>query len=1068
MAIRVQTSIAKYYLNLGLLTTSLATACGEDEAKSSATDAAAKDTSDVADTSLPLDTSITTSDATSDTSIGNQEKQKLILSIPKGEEFTLQGLQAEVQVLRTEGDVAHIYAKNRKDLTRVLGFTMARHRYFQLELTRRLGLGEISDLLGDAALSQDMEARWSGSEFVASTVLERLTPEEQDVFDAFAAGINDYIAQVVAGKVPEPSELKIAKGLLGGSLQALLKPWDRRSVAGASAAIIYNLGYETDDVGRTAEIAKVAKHFEGKPLADLRKAGALADIEYLVAPIDLVSSAAGMGLDFKGKPITATQPGKVPAGQLPGWMTRLPKELLERHAERDKRWQARSGHDRQNGFGSNSWAVAGTGTGGPGLVAGDGHLPLSVPSLFYQMGLDTRVFGGGDMHQKGLMIPGMPLMAVGTNGRVGWSQTQLSGDITDWYRDILVLGADGKPAATRFQEGGKLVDKPLKVIEEKFKIADVPALGSKGRTETWQRWVTWDGRWITDIEGTKVDPTTYKPAAGEAVVALSGKWIVPSDTNKDGEITAISFDFTGLDKPAMLNAVDGFGHSDDVWQFRDHTRKLIAYSQNVVAADWQGNVFYTGYQAVPCRKHLPRNSDGTWKPGADPKQLIDGTLYTGFTIPTKADGSVDESMGTDPTKCVVPFDSSPQSVNPAQGYVLTGNNDPGNQSTDNNLFNDPYYIGGPWANGYRAGTIDRELQKAHATGKTDAAAMAALQANHESRLGQQWVPLLKEALAAAKAASTKAGLLTPAEQRMVDLYNAITPTMRDEALQRLETWHKAGAPAESGVDTFYHKVVAGELEHAIATSIFNAWMGRLVNLTVDDEGLNLWEPWGADARTRAMKVMYDGRGANNPKKLAAWNPVTQESAFWDILSTEPIETSREVALIALKEALINLAGPGEFANSDMTKWLWGMRHGVRFDSILAKFFSGSSEFGALAAPFSIMPDKLPLVDPMPKGDPRGALEFFPRAGDAFAVDAAGGIDSKVYGSGPVFRMVISIGKDKTTGINILPGGQSALTDSPNFADQVKAWLGNQAWPLRFEVEDVVAGATTREVYLPAK
>lgn len=995
-------------------------------------------------------------------------KQKLILSIPKSEEWLITGLQDEVQVLRTEGDVAHIYAKNRKDLSRVMGFVVARHRYFQLELTRRFGLGEISALLGDAALSQDMDARWSGSAFVATSVLERLTPAEQELFDAFAAGINDYIAQVVAGKLPPPSELAVAKGLLGGDLAKLLKPWDRRSVAGASAAIIYNLGYERDDVGRTGEFAKLETLFKGKPLEALRKAGALADVAYLVAPIDPVSSATGLGLDLKDKAVTATEPGKVPSGQLPGWMKRLPAELLQRHLARDRQWQARSGHDRANGFGSNAWAVSQVGTGGPGLLAGDGHLPLSVPSLFYQMGLDTRVFGGGQEHQKGLMIPGLPLMAVGTNGKVAWSQTQLGGDITDWYRDVLVLDSDGKPKATRFVEGGKLVDKPLQVTVETFEIADVPVLGSKGRTEKWQRWVTWDGRWISDIEGKEVDPAKYTPAPGEAVVAVGGSWVVPQDTNGDKEITAISFDFTGLDRPALLTAVDGFGHSDDVWQLRDHTRKLMAYSQNIVAADAQGNVLYTSYQAVPCRKHLPRNPDGTWKPGANPKQLIDGTLYTGFTIPTTADGSIDESKGNDPSKCVVPFDATPQRVNPLQGYVLTGNNDPGNLSTDNNLFNDAWYLGGPWANGYRAGTIDRELAKVAAPGKASAEDMVAIQANHESRLGQRWVPALVEALQAAKVASTKAGMLSAEEQRLVDLYASITPSVREDALQRLQTWHKAGAPAESGVATFYHTPAAGESEHAIATSIFNAWMARFVALSVDDEGMGMWEPWGADARTRALVAMWDGRGPGNPKKLAAWNPETQESAFWDILGTEPIETSREVALRAFKEGLDQLAGPSGFASSDPSKWLWGMRHGVRFDSILAKFFSGSDQFSALAAPFSITPDKLPLVEPMPKGDPRGDLTFFPRAGDGFAVDAAGGINASTYGSGPVFRMVIALSKDKTTGYNVIPGGQSALTDDPSFADQAKLWLGNKAWPLRFEVEDVVAGATRREVMLPAK
>jgi len=1007
-------------------------------------------------------------DAPGGDAAGDDARRKAILAVPEVGRFDLP-LSAPVHVVRTEGDIANIYATNRADLAVATGFVLARHRFFQMELAKRLGLGEISALLGDAALEQDIQSRMVGSASVADAVLDRLTDEEKQVFDGFAAGINAYIDLVVAGKLPEPSEIAIAKGILGGSAATLMKKWDRKAVAGASAAIVYNLGYETDDVGRTAAMAGLPDHFKGKALADLRLAGALADVEYLVKPIKMVSSAQGGGLDLNGKLIAKTEPGKVPAGKvallalLDRLPDRLPESIAQRQRVRDLRWRDRSGHDRQLGFGSNAWAVAGTATSdGAGLLAGDGHLPLSVPSLFYQIGLDTAVFGGGATHQKGLMIPGLPILAVGTNGKVAWSQTQLGGDITDWYRDEIVLDNDGAPVATRHFEGGKLVDRPLTAQVETFTIANIAALGSKGRSETWTRYVTWDGRWITDFEGPSVKPAKYVAKPGEKIVAIAGGFVVPRDEDKDGVVTAVAFDFTGLDKPAIVNAVDGFGHSSDVWQLRDHTRKLVAYSQNIVAADSQGNVLYTGYQAVPCRKHLPRKADGRWKKGADPKLLIDGRSYTGFTIPTKADGSVDEGK-TAPDQCVVPFDAYPQSVNPPQGFVVTGNNDPGNLSTDNDLFNDPWYIGGPWANGYRADSIVSALQPLAAAKSADALKMGQVQAHNSSRLGQDFGPLFLKDLEDIKAMVGKPGLGAD-DQRAVDVYQAITPSVRDDAVARVAAWIKAGAPALSGVETFYHKPAPGDDAHAIATSIFNAWMDRAIQLTVNDEGLDLWEPWGADARTRAMWYMWNGRGANNPGKLAAWNPATGESAFFDLLGTPAIERSREITAMALHQGLNALAGKDGFASADPSKWIWGMRHGVRFESILAKFLSANNDFSALTDMFSITPDKLPLLDKLPPGDPRKDLKQFPRGGDAFAVDAAGGVFSNGYGSGPVFRMAIAVGKTKTTGWNVLPGGQSGLTDSPFFADQVKAWLGNTAWPLRYEVEDVVAGAVGREVF----
>jgi len=1040
-------------------------ACGGE------TKTAKKDVVTGTDTVADAATDAAGADAGADTvTAGNAAAQQAILGVPQTQTWVLPGLSGEVQVVRTQGNVAHVYGKNRKDVAQVMGFVMASDRYFQMELTRRMGLGTLSALLGDAALETDADSRAKGSAHVADGIVARLNDEQKDLFDGYAAGVNAYIDAVIDGKLPEPSEIAIAKGLLGGTAKTLMLHWDRRSVAGASAAIVYNLGYETDDVGRTQNIANIATQFEGKALGELRKKGAIADIELNVDAVKPVSSAAGLGLDLGGKAVTKTEPGKVPTAGKFVFPQGLPAEMLLRLQGRFAAQQRRSGHDKTNGFGSNSWAVAGAGSaGGAGIVAGDGHLPLSVPSLFYQMGLDTRVFGGGPLHQKGLMIPGLPLLAVGTNGAVGWSQTQLGGDITDWYREELTLDANGLPASTLFQ--GE--QKPVVKVEEVYVVANVPILGSKGRTETWPRWKTWDGRFIADIEG----PTVKQDAAlqaGQSLINLGGRFVIPKDTNGDGKVTAVTFDFTGLDSPDIIGAVDGFGHAKDVYELRDATRHLVAYSQNIVAADSQGNAFYTGYQAVPCRGYLPRNPDGTFQAGADPKQLIDGTKYRGFTVPLLADGRVDEGKGKDdPYSCVVPFDEYPQSINPPSGYVLTANNDPGNLTSDGSLTNDKWYIGGPWANGYRADTIDQGLKAVVATKAADAEAMAKLQASNRSRLGEDWVPFLLQAIEAGKQASGKAQK-SPDEQRLADLYDAITPTVSAEVVTRLGAWHKAGTPALSGIETFYHQVAAGEKDHAIATMIFNAWMGRFVSRVFDDENINLWEPWGADARTRALTDFRDGRGANNPKNLASWNPTTQESAFFDVLGSDAIETSHECALFALKQGLDFLYakpdsdGFGGFGTADMTQWIWGLRHGVHFDSILGEFLGSDPTYAPLTAAFNITPEILPLAPKYEKGDPRNGLPFFPRGGDAFAVDAAGGMGKSAfdYGSGPVFRMVIVMGKDKTTGLNVLPGGQSGLTDSKHFADQAQAWLANQAWPLRFEVADVVAGAIGREVYRP--
>jgi penicillin amidase len=142
---------------------------------------------------------------------------------------------------------------------------------------------------------------------------------------------------------------------------------------------------------------------------------------------------------------------------------------------------------------------------------------------------------------------------------------------------------------------------------------------------------------------------------------------------------------------------------------------------------------------------------------------------------------------------------------------------------------------------------------------------------------------------------------------------------------------------------------------------------------------------------------------------------------------------------------------------------------VRFESLLQSFLGNDPLFAAFTSLFAIDTKILPLAASLPAGDPRADLRWFPRPGDNWGVDAANpgfsGTDF-TYADGPIMRMVIALRDGAVSGVNIIPGGQSGLTDSPHFADQARLWLGNRTLPLRYSVADVVAGATGREVYHP--
>src|ERR1700722_2159058 len=65
------------------------------------------------------------------------------------------GLTAEASITRDASGIPHIHAANDHDAAYALGFVHAQDRLFQMELTRRLGAGRLSELLGPATVGVD-------------------------------------------------------------------------------------------------------------------------------------------------------------------------------------------------------------------------------------------------------------------------------------------------------------------------------------------------------------------------------------------------------------------------------------------------------------------------------------------------------------------------------------------------------------------------------------------------------------------------------------------------------------------------------------------------------------------------------------------------------------------------------------------------------------------------------------------------------------------------------------------------------------------------------------------------
>jgi acyl-homoserine lactone acylase PvdQ len=106
----------------------------------------------------------------------------------------LPGLAATVTVRRDALGIPHIQAGSTLDAIRAQGYATAQDRLWQMDLLRRRAQGELAEAFGEGALRADRDARTLGLGHVAQEALAELAPEPRALLEAYAAGVNAFIA----------------------------------------------------------------------------------------------------------------------------------------------------------------------------------------------------------------------------------------------------------------------------------------------------------------------------------------------------------------------------------------------------------------------------------------------------------------------------------------------------------------------------------------------------------------------------------------------------------------------------------------------------------------------------------------------------------------------------------------------------------------------------------------------------------------------------------------------------------------------------------------------------------
>src|SRR5438128_4812852 len=103
------------------------------------------------------------------------------------------GLEAPVEVSRDARGVPHIRARSLEDAVFAQGYVTAQDRLWQMDMSRRLARGELSEVLGRRTIELDIENRKPGLAQAADRAARELDPPSREVLAAYARGVNAFI-----------------------------------------------------------------------------------------------------------------------------------------------------------------------------------------------------------------------------------------------------------------------------------------------------------------------------------------------------------------------------------------------------------------------------------------------------------------------------------------------------------------------------------------------------------------------------------------------------------------------------------------------------------------------------------------------------------------------------------------------------------------------------------------------------------------------------------------------------------------------------------------------------------
>lgn len=322
--------------------------------------------------------------------------------LPADASAVLPGLREAVEVRYDARGVPHIFANNMADLHRALGYVVARDRLLQLDLQTLAGAGRLTEVAGARALPLDRQARQLGLPAGAErrfAALDSSSASHRAVAE-FAEGVNAWIDQLT------PATLPVEYRLLGRRPPR----WQPVNSLYLLARMNYVLSYNDDELVRARTAALVG---------DSAAQALFPPHAPLVEPIIPRSRRRQVW-----------EAPRIPDPQRPDAHALQRVAALSALAAAFGPAPPRT--EAGGVLGSNNWAVAPERSATRhALLAGDPHLELTLPSIWYEVHLVVR----DTLDVYGVTIPGAPGVLIGFNRDLAWTATNTGADVLDLYAE---------------------------------------------------------------------------------------------------------------------------------------------------------------------------------------------------------------------------------------------------------------------------------------------------------------------------------------------------------------------------------------------------------------------------------------------------------------------------------------------------------------------------------------------------------------------------------------------------------------------------------------------------------